>query len=140
MVWATLTKCGGDDVDTKYPGEITLQNNFCYFGRAPQNTVSNINNTPNRDLQAAIDNGRVDFVVLTPPYISITHFAIKRKTSNTIEDDEKLIWDCPTLTDMSTNGTLLDGVLVGKGTEVELRDNSLISIKFKFVYSCFAMY
>lgn len=133
-MWGHLQYCGGDDKlpTTSY---YSLAGTHCFFGRAPQSV-------PSKDPEVvhAIKQGTVDYCVLEPAYVSINHFLIKRVVTDQVYD--KVSTPGPKsskctanatlyLVDLSTNGTYVNGKLVGKHNQVEISSGAQISIRFK---------
>ena len=117
-MWAQLARCGGSDTDDLLLN-YDLKGLRCYFGRSPQTVVSG--GKKDASLSDALEKDLVDFCLLSPPYVSMNHFMIKRNADHTGR----------TIVDLSTNGTQLNGVLIGKNNERMLEHGAKISIKFK---------
>lgn len=99
--WGSLRLSGGDDNDD-IRAELLLEEDENLFGRLAINA-----------------SGKPQYTI-PKPYISATHLIIKRSS------DGKVF-----LRDVSTNGTFVNGHVVGRDIEKQIHDNDMISFRLK---------
>ncbi len=115
-MWGKLVLTAGDGSDT-FLSSHKLTKTFNFFGRSPEgarfehHVLSKVSSDSNQcapELINALNNGDIQYFNMNAPYISTTHFLIKR-----LENSKHVA----VLVDLSTNGTYLDETIVGKSPE-----------------------
>lgn len=119
MPWGQLNYITGDDFTSDIPSRIFFENNEITIGRVEDNSNNSNNINNNKSESEGINKN----IVIIKPYISGKHFTII-KLNNKLPEEYNII-------DYSSNGTYLNGELIGKGKTKLLQPNDMIAFKFR---------